>query len=281
MPTMSGMSTVGTLNDTDLILIDVITNPVNSRNKTATVTVLKAALAGSATPLSNGTATAGTATTFSREDHVHPSDTSLAPKASPALTGTPTAPTAVAGTNTTQIATTAFVTGALGDYLTTAAAAATYTTPGAVAATYAPLASPALTGNPTAPTQSAGNNSTRLATTEYVDTGLALKSNTTRTVNAQTGTTYTLVLSDAGKVVTLSNAAAITLTIPLNSSVAFPVGTQIDLLQLGAGQVSVSPTGGVTLVSDTSKRKINVQYGGAVLLKTDTDTWVLFGNLTA
>ena len=62
-----------------------------------------------ATPLMNGTAAVGTSDKYAREDHVHPSDTTKANLASPALTGTPTAPTATAGTNTTQIATTAFV----------------------------------------------------------------------------------------------------------------------------------------------------------------------------
>jgi hypothetical protein len=57
----------------------------------------------------DGTATIGTSAKYARADHVHPTDTSRAPLASPALTGTPTAPTATAGTNTTQIATTAFV----------------------------------------------------------------------------------------------------------------------------------------------------------------------------
>lgn len=65
---------------------------------------------GSATPPAmDGTAAVGTATRFARADHVHPTDTSRAPLASPAFTGTPTAPTAASGTNTTQIATTAFV----------------------------------------------------------------------------------------------------------------------------------------------------------------------------
>ena len=62
-----------------------------------------------ATPLMDGTATVGTSTNYAREGHIHPTDTSLAPLASPTLTGTPAAPTAAAGTNTTQIATTAFV----------------------------------------------------------------------------------------------------------------------------------------------------------------------------
>lgn len=69
--------------------------------------------AGSTAPVMNGTAAAGSATQFSRQDHVHPTDTSRAPLASPALTGTPTAPTAAAGANTTQIATTAFVSSAV------------------------------------------------------------------------------------------------------------------------------------------------------------------------
>jgi hypothetical protein len=65
--------------------------------------------AASATPLVNGTAAVGTSLRYARQDHVHGTDTTRAPLASPALTGTPTAPTATLGTNTTQIATTAFV----------------------------------------------------------------------------------------------------------------------------------------------------------------------------
>lgn len=96
--------------------------------------------------------------------------------------------------------------------------------------------------------------------------------------NAQTGTTYTLVLTDAGKMVSMSNASAITLTVPTNASVAFPVNTRIDLLQLGAGQVTVSPTG-ITLQSSGSKQKLTGQYSGATLWKKATDTWVLIGDI--
>jgi hypothetical protein len=99
------------------------------------------------------------------------------------------------------------------------------------------------------------------------------------TTNAQTGTTYTLALTDAGKMVTLSNAAAIALTIPLNSSVAFPVNTQIDLAQLGAGQVTITATGGVTLRSYAGKVLLAGQYAGATLKQTATDVWLLIGNL--
>lgn len=67
------------------------------------------AQAAATAPATDGTAAAGTSTRFARADHIHPTDTSRAPLASPAFTGTPTAPTPANGTNTTQIATTAFV----------------------------------------------------------------------------------------------------------------------------------------------------------------------------
>ena len=94
--------------------------------------------------------------------------------------------------------------------------------------------------------------------------------------NAQTGTTYTLVLTDVAKVVSLTNASAITLTVPTNASVAFPVGTQILLYQGGAGQVTVSSS--ATIRAQGSKTKIIGQYGVAGLLKVATDEWVFFGN---
>jgi hypothetical protein len=99
--------------------------------------------------------------------------------------------------------------------------------------------------------------------------------------NAQTGTSYTLVLTDVAKVVSLTNAAAITLTVPENSSVAFPIGTQILLYQGGAGQVTISPAGSVTIRSQGTKLKVFGQYAVAGLLKVATDEWVAFGNLSA
>lgn len=99
--------------------------------------------------------------------------------------------------------------------------------------------------------------------------------------NAQTGTSYTLALTDGAKLVTLTNAAAITLTVPPNSSVAFPIGTQILLYQGGAGQVTITPGAGVTVRSEGTKLKIIGQYAVAGLLKLATDEWVAFGNLEA
>lgn len=100
-------------------------------------------------------------------------------------------------------------------------------------------------------------------------------------LNAITATSYTAVLGDDGDLVTLDNAAAITFTIPPNSSVAFGIGTQINIMQLGAGQVTVSPGSGVTLRSAGSKLKTNGQYAVATCCKIGTDTWVIVGNLVA
>ena len=98
---------------------------------------------------------------------------------------------------------------------------------------------------------------------------------------ADTTTAYTLVLGDAGKYVTLSNAASITLTIPANATVAFDVGTVVNVVQLGAGQVTIAGAVGVTVNSEGSKLKLKGQYAVASLLKTATNTWVALGNLSA
>jgi hypothetical protein len=100
-------------------------------------------------------------------------------------------------------------------------------------------------------------------------------------LNAQTGTTYTVVLGDDGDLVTCDNASPIALTIPPNSSVAFGIGTQINIMQLGAGVVTVTAGAGVTLRSNGSKLKTNGQYSVATCCKIATDTWVVIGNLTA
>jgi C4-dicarboxylate-specific signal transduction histidine kinase len=100
-------------------------------------------------------------------------------------------------------------------------------------------------------------------------------------INAQTGTTYTTVLSDDGKLLTCSNAASIAVTIPPNSSVAYGIGTQINIAQLGAGQVTITAGAGVTLNSSGAKLKLKDQYSVATCVKTDTNTWFVVGNLSA
>ena len=100
-------------------------------------------------------------------------------------------------------------------------------------------------------------------------------------INAQTGTTYTTVLADDGKLITADNASPIALTIPPASSVAYGIGTQINIMQLGAGTVTITAGAGVTLQSAGSKLKTHAQYAVATCVKIDTDTWVAVGNLKA
>lgn len=97
--------------------------------------------------------------------------------------------------------------------------------------------------------------------------------------NAQ-ASSYTLVLADKGKLVEMSNASANNLTVPLNSSVAYPIGTQINILQTGAGQTTVVATSGVT-INATPGLKLRTQWSSATLIKRGTDTWVLVGDLSA
>lgn len=110
--------------------------------------------------------------------------------------------------------------------------------------------------------------------------GSSVTALSTLTTNAQSGTTYTFALTDANNtMVEFNNASAITATLPLNSSVAFPVGSQIQILQTGAGQVTVA-AGGTTL-NGTPGLKLRAQWSSATLVKRASDTWVLMGDLSA
>jgi len=140
---------------------------------------------------------------------------------------------------------------------------------------YAPIASPTFTGTPLAPTATAGTNTTQVATTDFVQ-------NAVKTVVIDTKTaSYTLILTDAGETLEMNVGTANDLTIPLNSSVAFPIGTTIDVIQYGSGQTTIVPTGGVTLRSKGNALKLTGQYSGATMYKRGTNEWVIVGDLTA
>lgn len=96
-----------------------------------------------------------------------------------------------------------------------------------------------------------------------------------------TGTTYTLVLADANKLKKTTNASAVTVTVPPNSSEAFAVGAMLEFTQGAAGQITFSPGGGVTLRSLSGNLKSSGQWGLVRLLKIATDEWLVSGNLTA
>ena len=91
-----------------------------------------------------------------------------------------------------------------------------------------------------------------------------------KTINTQSGTTYTLVLTDQGGVITTSNASAVTVTIPPNSSVAFATGTIIDFVNLGAGTLTIAAGAGVTVNGTITAL---AQYGFTSIIKTATNTW--------
>lgn len=100
-------------------------------------------------------------------------------------------------------------------------------------------------------------------------------------LNAQTGTSYTAALTDNLKLITMTNASANTLTVPTNSSVAFPVGSRFDVAMLGAGVTTVQGDTGVTINGVSAGSLVLAQYGGASLTKTGTDTWLLIGGTVA
>jgi len=98
--------------------------------------------------------------------------------------------------------------------------------------------------------------------------------------NTQTGTSYTLVLGDGGGVVEMNNSGANTLTVPPNSSVAFPVGTIVEVYQHGAGQTTIAAGSGVTIRAPRGL-KLASQYASAVLRKRATNEWVLTGDVVS
>jgi hypothetical protein len=100
-------------------------------------------------------------------------------------------------------------------------------------------------------------------------------------INTQTGTTYTLVLADAGKLITSDNASPVTITVPPNGDVAFPIGTRIDVLSIGAGLTTLAQGAGVTINSKDSNKKLSALGSAASLIKLGTNTWFLVGDLSA
>lgn len=110
-------------------------------------------------------------------------------------------------------------------------------------------------------------------------TDLAAKFPLLVTTNEETAS-YTLILGDAQGVVEMNVATANTLTVPPNSSVAYPVGTSILVVQTGAGQTTITAGAGVTINSYLGL-KIVGRWAGCTLIKRATDTWVAVGGLVA
>ena len=111
--------------------------------------------------------------------------------------------------------------------------------------------------------------------------GATAKVNVVRYVSINTQTvSYTLVLADDARLIDMNSASALTLTVPTNATVPFPIGTQILVRQVGAGQVTISPISGVTLNAAGGRNKTRIQFSVAGLIKIATDTWAVFGDLS-
>lgn len=120
------------------------------------------------------------------------------------------------------------------------------------------------------------NLETQNTNMELIDGGVMLR----RIGQVAVSASRTLALTDSEKMLNCSSGSAIVLTVPPNSSVAFPLGTQILVDRASTGAVSVSPGSGVTIQSVAGKRSIALQYDLATLIKIGTDTWRLAGSLS-
>jgi hypothetical protein len=101
-------------------------------------------------------------------------------------------------------------------------------------------------------------------------------------INGQTGTSYTFVLDDAGKFITANNSSAITVTIPPSGDVAYPVGSQLNIIQKGTGQVTFAQGSGVTINSTgatATAPKLRVRYSSATAVYEGSDVWYVVGDI--
>ena len=153
----------------------------------------------------------------------------------------------------------------LSTYLTISSASSTYLTQASASTTYLTQAS----ASTTYLTQAS-------ASTTY------LTSTTPQTVLLAVTANYTLALTDSNNFIPLTSSAAFTITVPADNTVNFPIGTRIDMVQLGTGQVTVAgQTNGAqtSLVRSTPGAKFRAQYSGATLVKISTNLWSLVGDL--
>lgn len=135
----------------------------------------------------------------------------------------------------------------------------------------APLADPTFTGTVTV-------SSSGVAFTDATQTKAGVPSITTI---SQKTTSYTLSnLNERDTLIEVGSSSATTLTIPAESSVNYPVGTTLDILQTGTGQVTIAGAAGVT-VNATPGLKLRTQWSSATLMKRAADTWIVFGDLSA
>ena len=114
-----------------------------------------------------------------------------------------------------------------------------------------------------------------------VTTNLGLKVDSLTPISQKTAS-YTLSsLTERDDLIEMSSASALTLTIPTDATLDFPIGTSIDILQTGAGQVTIAPVSGTVTVNATPGLKLRTTWSSATIFKRAANTWVVFGDLTA
>jgi hypothetical protein len=271
----------------------------------------------STTPNALGTAAVGTGTTTARADHVHPT-TGLGLTASPLSQFAATTSSQLAGVISDETGSGALVFATSPTLVTPALGNATATTINASgsllweAASAGSIASRIKTGvyENSAPTVAGGWPETsgwhHLISATHSSTGNYYAAQFTsdffnsenlwyRSVNgggalwnrvlqstiqrAEKTSAYTLVAQDVGRLIEINMAGANTLTVPTNTSVPFPVGAQINILQTAGGQVTVGGAG--VTINATPGLKLRTQWSSATLIKRATNTWVLVGDLSA
>jgi hypothetical protein len=135
------------------------------------------------------------------------------------------------------------------------------------------------------PTTISGYGITDAVTNTRTINGFNLQSNIILTndhidiVSETITSSVTLNINNKNRILKVNSSSAITLSIPSNASVPFPINTEVAIIREGSGTVSIAPVSGVTLLSTDSKRKIKGQYSSAALLKTASDTWLLIGSI--
>jgi hypothetical protein len=246
--------------------------------------------AANTAPVINGIAAIGTSLRYARQDHVHASDTTKANVDSPTFTGVPAAPTAAANTNTTQVATTAYVVGQaassnpLSDGTAAIGTSLKYARQDHVHpsdTSRAPLDGPTFTGVVSASELDVSGvvsaDSLAVATTITAES-IAVTGNVVSHVDFNSKTAdYTLQLSDDGKIIEVNSSSDVTIT--LSAGPQFTVGTQITIMRVGTGLVTVAETG-VTL-NATPGKKLRARYSTASLVLRPDYSWILFGDLSA
>jgi hypothetical protein len=116
--------------------------------------------------------------------------------------------------------------------------------------------------------------------------GGTVSPSTSLVIDAKTSTTYTFALTDANnELITADNSSAQTYSIPTNASVAFPIGCQINIIQIGTGQVTINAvTSGTTTILSTGATaaapKLRARYSSATCIKVATDTWYVIGDIS-